>query len=619
MRKQQLYLVLFITLSAGFSSSGSFAQSMQFQAVPSDPAEKARMYTDTKQYDKAAEIYDKIYKQNPSDQDAYRDYFHLLLTMKDFKKAEKILDEQMSIRKNYPLLFVDAGTLYLEQGKTKKAEAEFDKAILSMNGDDLITQRIANSFVAMGRDDYALRAYEYVTNNLLHNAYMYSGPMARLYAKQGDMYKALGALIEGGFNYQSGLEDIKSTLLEVIGTDQKKIQATQKALVKKINEQPENAYYPDLLTWIYTQKGDWEGALIQIEAIDARNKESGERILEFARFAAREDQYEFALKSYDIVIDKGTTSTFYAIAKGEKLSVRFRHLQNHPDSAQNDIQALSKDYENFLNEFPQNYTTQTLRDYAALEALYANNPQKGIDLLQKALEQPNTRRDFIGTAKLQLGDYYVIQGKVWDASLLYSQVDKTFKEDVLGEEARFRNAKLAYYRGDFSWAQDQLTVLKASTSELISNDALYLSVLITENIPPDSNYVPLTRFAYADLLLFQNKDKEAEALLDSISKAFPEHPLKDDILMQRAKLAQKHGDYKGALAYLEEVYKKHGDDVLGDDAVFKTAELYQEHLKQPDKAKEFYEKLIIDYPGSTYALSARAQLKILNTEGQIVP
>src|SRR5690606_25809785 len=158
---------------------------------------------------------------------------------------------------------------------------------------------------------------------------------------------------------------------------------------------------------------------------------------------------------------------------------------------------------------------------------------------------------------LQLGDYFVLQGKVWDASLTYSQVDKAFKEDMLGEEARFRNAKLAYYRGDFEWAQGQLSVLKASTSELIANDALYLSVLITENIPPDSNLVPLQKFAYADLLLFQNKDKEAEKLLDSVSQAYPKHPLNDDILLLRAKMAVKHRAYNDALTYLKEIYEKY--------------------------------------------------------------
>jgi TolA-binding protein len=189
----------------------------------------------------------------------------------------------------------------------------------------------------------------------------------------------------------------------------------------------------------------------------------------------------------------------------------------------------------------------------------------------------------------------------------------------MGEEARFRNAKLAYYRGDFEWAQGQLTVLKASTSELIANDALYLSILITENITPDSNYVPIRRFAYADLLLFQNKDKEAEALLDSIMTTYPEHPLKDDILMQKAKLAEKHRVYEKAITYYADIVKNHGKDVLGDDAIFSIANLYEKYLNKLGEAKKYYETLIIDYPGSTYIQTARNRLAAMQGGGIPMP
>lgn len=187
-------------------------------------------------------------------------------------------------------------------------------------------------------------------------------------------------------------------------------------------------------------------------------------------------------------------------------------------------------------------------------------------------------------------------------------MDKAFREDLLGEEARFRNAKLSFYTGDFEWAQGQLNVLKASTSELIANDALSLSVLITENIPPDSNLVPLRRFAYADLLVFQNKDKEAEVLLDSILTNFPKHPLEDDILLQLAKIDIKHKDFNNALARLNEIYLKHGKDVLADDALFLSAKIYEQNLKENSKAKEYYEKIVIEFPGSTFVQSSRNKL-----------
>ncbi len=108
-------------------------------------------------------------------------------------------------------------------------------------------------------------------------------------------------------------------------------------------------------------------------------------------------------------------------------------------------------------------------------------------------------------------------------------------------------------------------------------------------------------------------------MLDSISKAYPEHPLKDDILMLHAQISEKQRDYPKALDYLKLVYEKYGKDVLGDDAVYKTAYIYDTKLHQPDKAKQFYEQLIIDYPGSTYTQTARARLNTMQTGTAVLP
>src|SRR6185503_3809281 len=131
--------------------------------------------------------------------------------------------------------------------------------------------------------------------------------------------------------------------------------------------------------------------------------------------------------------------------------------------------------------------------------------------------------------KLSLGDFYLISGDVWESTLLYSQVDKDEKDSPLGEEARFRNAKLAYYKGDFEWTQTQLEALKSSTSELISNDAINLSVFIIDNLGLDTIETPMQMFAHAELLMYQNRDEEARVKLDSILFLFPGHALFDDI------------------------------------------------------------------------------------------
>jgi len=587
-----------------------------------DALSHARSFAEKKDYTKALDLYNRLYKQTPTDLDVYNDYFELLILTKDYKEAEKLTGEQKMIRNNYPLPFIDLGRVYMLQGKEKKANEQFEQSLAFINGDDILTRQVANKLIEIGKDDYAIRAYER-GRELLRVPFMYTGPLSRMYAKKGQIEKAIDVMLQGytGFymnNPAMNVEDTKASMLEILGTDPKKLQLAQKALVKKINERPENDYYAELLTWLYTQKDDWEGAMMQIVALDERNKEEGKRIIVFAQYAVKNEQYETGIKAYDEVINNNKDSAYQVTAKTEKIAVLFLQLQNNPAYTKENVTALSKQYEQLFTELPQCYSFSTVKDYARLEARYNDNPAKAVLLLEKALEQPVITKQFIGECKLQLGDYKILVGKVWEASLLYSQVDKAFREDMLGEEARFRNAKLSYYNGDFDWAQSQLTVLKASTSELIANDALYLSILITENVTGDSNYVPIRRFAYADLLLFQNKDKEAEALLDSIATNFPEHPLMDDILMQKARLAIKHRVYDKAIAYLASVHDKYGTDVLGDDAVYTTAELYRKYLNKPDEAKKFYEKLIVEYPGSTYIQTARNMLAAMQPVSPII-
>lgn len=576
----------------------------------------ARMNADLKNYEKAAGIYSKLYKDDPSSSDVYDEYLQLLVTMKEYKDAEKVVEKQQALHPRSPLVAIDMGMVYSLEKKEGKAKDQFDNAVSFLTGDDMLTQQTANAFTKIGDTAHAIKTYERGAG-MLSNNYIYSEPLARLYAKTGDMDKALNTLINAVPIQVYGLENTKNLLLELLGTDPQKIQQTQKVLIKRINETPDNPYYAELLTWIYTQKNDWDGALMQLEAVDERNKEDGRRLFSFAHVAEREKQYEVAQKALEDIVAKGKDNNLYMSSKSEKLRIGLERLQNVPAYTRDEVKTLADSFESFFKEFPGYYGSDIACQYAMLEAQFAGDPQKGVEILQKAIAAAGMNKNVIGKAKLQLGDYYILTGKTWEASLVYSQVDKEFKQDALGEEARYRNAKLSYYHGDFKWAQTQLSVLKAATSELIANDALYLSVLITENTQ-DSDYTALSRFAYADLLLFQNKDKEAETLLDSIAKAWPKHSLQDDILMLHARIAEKHHDYKAALDYFAAILDKYKEDVLGDDATFKTAEIYSQQMHDTAKAKEYYEQLLIDYPGSTYVQTARKRLAEINS-GQPLP
>ena len=215
------------------------------------------------------------------------------------------------------------------------------------------------------------------------------------------------------------------------------------------------------------------------------------------------------------------------------------------------------------------------------------------------------------TIKIELGDVYVFLGNVWDASLLFSQVELDFKEDPLGHSAKFRNARISYYTGDFNWAQAQLDVLKASTSKLISNDAIDLSLLITDNFNMDTLTTAMEMFARADLLSYQNKYDASMVTLDSIVTEFPMHSLTDEILMLKGNMYYRQGKFTEAREQFQKVVDLHFMDITADDALFKLAEMSQFLDNDTAKAMELYEKLITDFPGSLFVVEARKRFREL--------
>ncbi|MBS1548207.1 MAG: tetratricopeptide repeat protein, partial [Bacteroidetes bacterium] len=248
---------------------------------------------------------------------------------------------------------------------------------------------------------------------------------------------------------------------------------------------------------------------------------------------------------------------------------------------------------------------------AQLEAYYLDNTADAEALLQNAIAMPGLDPRQQANLKLDLGDIEVLKGEVWDASLLYSQVDLDFKQDPLGNEARLRNAKVSFYTGDFLWAKAQLDVLKASTSKLIANDAMELSLLITDNLGTDTVSVPLNLFARSQLLTVQHKYDSALTVLDTLYARFPMSKLGDDILYARYRIAFARHQYTEAAGFLQKVVELYPNDILVDNAMYDLGKLYEDQLGDKEQAKKWYEKLLFEQSGSIFTADARERYRRL--------
>lgn len=193
-------------------------------------------------------------------------------------------------------------------------------------------------------------------------------------------------------------------------------------------------------------------------------------------------------------------------------------------------------------------------------------------------------------------------------------METDFKNDPLGQEARFKFAKLCYFRGDFEWALTQLEVLKGATTQLISNNAIELSLQIIENTGLDTSDEALRKYARAEFLLFQNKISESIAVLDSLQQQYTYNELSDDILFLKARIAEKTGNIDTAIVFYNDLIQKYSFDILADDALISLARLYDFRLNDKQKAMEIYEKLLLDYSGSLHSFEARNRYRYLKEQ-----
>ncbi len=584
----------------------------QFVQIHAQDARLAEQYLLNSEFEKAATLYEKLVKENDGNDYYFDKYIESLSALSQFDKCKSILEKQLKKRPKECSIYVTLGNILEKQSKPDEAKIQFQKAIAELGADQYNVMRLAQSFANLTKYDYALQAYERGAT-LLKDKKIFAYNIGDLYRAKGDTPKMtesfLNTLAPNDFNK---LETAKMLLQQSLTTPEQ-YSELQTQLYARLQSEPDATHYIELLTWTFIQQKDYKNALRQSKALDKKLNENGSRIFQLANIAAVSKDYEAAIAAYEYVaVEKGRSSPFYAEARRGALHNRRDKITDGYNYAVTELQYLESNYDTVLTELGRNRNTASLiMEQADLEAFYLNDLEKATSHLKELVNMSGLDRNILGQAKVSLADIYLIQGERWESTLLYSQVDKEFKDDILGHEARFRNAKLAYYNGDFEWAQSQFSVLKASTSKLIANDALDLSVFILENTGMDSTTTAMQLYAEADLLIFQNKFEEAFVKLDSILVKFPEHSLDDDVLWSKSQIYLKKRNYTKAAELLQTIVEKYKEEIRADNALFTLAGLYAKPLNDPEKAKNLYEKLFTEFSGSTLAVDARKEFRKL--------
>ena len=615
---KKLFVILLLLIACG---GPLLAQQSQEEQL-------AMQYYKDKEYDKAVELFEKIHAKKP-DSYIYYYYFYSLLELERYDDAEKMLKKQVKAYPNVPRYKVDLGYVYERSGENAKAEKLYQECLKNLQAKENAVSELNNAFMARGKYDYAVETI-LKGRKLLNNEQYLSKNLINIYKVLHQNDKLLEEVISlvktDNDKYEKDVQTaIQDLLLD--DEDNQQYMSLRTALQKFSQKNPSNILCIKELYWISQLHKDYEEAFTLAKALDKRLKMEGIFTYELATIAAENHDYATAIEALNYIIKKGEEAHNYVQAKMKILDVKYMQLIESSPVKMVDALNLEQDFRKALEENGiHSGTMDWIRKYAHLLAFYVNKPQEAMDVLNQAMAATRDIKEK-NQYKIDLADVQLYTGEIWDASLNYSQVDKDLPNDVLGNEAKFKNAKLSFYIGEFNWAKSQLDVLAAATTKLIANDAIYSSMLISDNLEEEEEgddsdttmtlfsnsegNLALKMYAKAEFLIFQNKDDEALRALDSVMILSPFGTLVDDALYQKALILIKQKNYFEAEKLLKRIVDDYSDDLLADDALFQLAELYEYYLKDITQAMEYYQRILKDHSDSLYVVQARNRYRAL--------
>jgi len=576
-----------------------FAQSVK-------DAEIAKQFFDNGEYDKAYTLFKQLYQSKNGSDLYYQDYLNVLIKLKQFPEAEKII---LKKTKEDPKFLFDLGSLYQEKGDLAAADKIYEAIIQKMSPNQFSISDVANSFYGINNYDYAIKTF-LEGRKLLKDDFAFIYELINLYRFK-KMKDALTLESLKILDQQAELLPMVKSNLSRTYDSAEDYETLRNLLLKKIQKDPQNTVLIDLLAWQYIQQKQFDLALIQYIALDRRTQGNGGKVFSLANILEENKAFETAQKAYQYLIDKGSQTPYYISARVALLKNKTRQLDENGNTKE-DITALVNGYQSLLTEYGSNVQTIfAIRELAQIKAYYQNDLAAAEELLEGILNFPSINPQTLAAVKLDLANIYILNNERWEAALLYGQIEKSLSNEPIAQEAKFKNAKLSFYNGDFTWAKAQLDVLKASTSQLIANDALDLSLLLQDNLAFDTTGNALKVYAKADLYKFTNQTEKALVLLDSISILFPQTDLLDDVTMMKAEIYLQKKNYPKAAETFKNLISQFPGSIWIDDAYFKLATLEEEYLNDKENAQKHYQELMQNYAGSLYVIEARKRFRFL--------
>ena len=567
--------------------------------------QKAQSLFSKGDYEKAVQIYEKLpVNKVPR---FYSSYIYSLNALSKYKEAKKVA-QKMYLRDKKNLRYLSDVIIFeIKNDDKSQASKNLNILIKELKTKPSQALTISNNFNRNEMYDFAIKVLDATEND--NNRSNYLIQKAENYSSLLDYEKMITCLLDL-LEYNASRElyvrnKFQKTIYNFGIKNENFNESLKKLLISYSNKNSKNPIYSDLLVWYFIQNKNYEMAYRQSVSMDLKFGDYDFTLLDIASLFQEEKKYMQANKVYNYIISKNKKDKLFYQAHAQKINLAF------VSDNQQLIKEVRENYDNYELDFPLNKITVNFYSaYAKFQALHKNDYESSEKIFLKILNLDNIKDEVdVAEAKLNYSDILVYNGRIWEALIYYSQVEKKFKENPIGHQAKLKIAKVYYYNGDFEVAQAQLDVLKRSTSKLISNDAIDLSLLITDNLSLDTTDIVMRMYAKAEMLAYQRKYIEALSLYDSLINKYQFHSLVDEALFEKYKIYYELEDFDNCIFALNKILDYSLNDILADDATYFLAKIYDEKINDINLALLNYNIIIEKFQGSIYYDFSRKKIK----------
>ena len=569
-----------------------------------DYARAERLFNEAK-FDSAAQVYLRLFNdESPKNPATYLSLSRALYETQNFDRLG-LVAEKYRIDSEDPLGYIDQYWALVSKGKTKKADNLWKEIVAySASSTEVNCSRLMQRLIRYGAFHQAKHVFVQFAPAIQTAPQNLVEQYLELYFLEDSMHKALTLSMEYLQERPSQVEDF-TRFFDRQKSKDGFYNLFKQELFTYTSQHPEVSFTLHVLIWLEQIHGNFGEAARFGLMLARRSSDFTPNLLTLAQDAFNNDALLQCLDLCDFVLTSDYVSAYGGKAAQLKLSTQKRLLEKGDDAAV-DLNYLEKALLDLAknNEASPSIQTEAILEYCSIQIKYRQDINSTVAFLDSLIQSNSLKRKNLNRIKLLYGEALTMQGKPWKALIVYTQVDHDDGDGILGEEARFKKAELSYYEGEFEWAQAQLNILKGATSELIANNAIQLSVFITDNLGLDSNTDAMMGYAAIELLVAQHRLNEAITSLNAWEQVYDEHVLMDNALVMRAEIYEKQRNPEAAIRTYNRLLERFGSSILCDNVHWALAELYQKR-EEHERVKEHCLAILTDFPDSRLVNSAR--------------